>query len=598
MNLSTIFPNLAVFFAVAVLLLVLTGFLVFRLVREAGKKGSEETRLRDIIDSMPMVSCIIDRDFRVLECNEEAPRMFGLSSRQEYIKKFFDLFPPRQPDGRESLEKATEMNEIAFAAGRNRFEWMFVHADGEPVPCEMTLVRTEWKGKGRLLVFMKDVRKLHTAQSENRLLMQRMQAMLDSSPMACVIFDENSNILEANKEVENLFRISDRQIFIDRFFDFSPKCQPDGTLSREKILAQIKKVLQTGRSRFWWMFRTLDGKPIPSEEIMERVSLDGQDWVIAYTRDLRDVVKYRATERTARQRLQAILNSSPLACAIFDKDFMPLDANREMLKVLGLRDRLEYINNIMDFSPKCQPDGTLSSMKVKKMIDMAVKNGRAHYEWMCLATDGKLIPCEMTLVLITIDGEHLLIGYMRDLRQINKAVSMVKRLEVLAFTDPLTGASNRRHFDDVVQQELQTCIDKNLDFTVIMFDIDFFKKVNDTYGHDVGDGVLKIVVARTSNSLKKDTLVARYGGEEFLVSLPGVSNEVAVRIAEQIRSRIKDRPFAIGGKEMNVTVSLGVASKSGDCNVLQDIVKRADKALYHAKETGRNKVVSYGSMSS
>jgi len=199
----------------------------------------------------------------------------------------------------------------------------------------------------------------------------------------------------------------------------------------------------------------------------------------------------------------------------------------------------------------------------------------------------------MTVVCITHDEKRLLIGYMQDLREINNVVSMAKRFETLALTDALTGARNRRYFDETAEKELSLSISEGRDFSIILFDIDNFKKINDTYGHDVGDEVLKIIVARTFHNVKQGTPVARYGGEEFIIMLPGVSHENAMRIAWEIQKKIEDSPFAAKGLEIAVTVSIGVASKTADCTTLSDIIKNTDNALYHAKKTSKNTVVSW-----
>ena len=295
----------------------------------------------------------------------------------------------------------------------------------------------------------------------------------------------------------------------------------------------------------------------------------------------------------AEERLQAMLDSSPLACSILDESFNVLEVNHEMLKLLELEDRQSYVKGFWGGSPAYQPDGRLSEEKFKEKARLALDVGKIHFEWMCQTPSWKTIPCEKTVVRVTAaDGRKLLLVYVRDLREINDAVAMVRRLESLAFTDALTGARNRRYFNEAAEQELRVCIDSERDFSIIMFDIDHFKRVNDTYGHDAGDEVLKIVVARACHTLKKDTLLARYGGEEFIVALPNVAPSVAAEIASHIRERIARNPFLAGDQEIAVTVSLGVASRAHDRETLQDVIRSADKALYRAKQSGRNKVVS------
>ena len=163
----------------------------------------------------------------------------------------------------------------------------------------------------------------------------------------------------------------------------------------------------------------------------------------------------------------------------------------------------------------------------------------------------------------------------------------------LAFTDALTGVGNRRCLMETAEQELRTSIERNINFAIIMIDIDHFKSINDLYGHTIGDTVLKILTSRIRHVLKHETLVTRYGGEEFAVTLLGVEHENALKTAWRIQRAIGAPAFCIEGLEITVTASFGVASKTSGCTTLSDIIGRADKALYQAKKAGRNTVVDY-----
>ena len=126
-----------------------------------------------------------------------------------------------------------------------------------------------------------------------------------------------------------------------------------------------------------------------------------------------------------------------------------------------------------------------------------------------------------------------------------------------------------------------------------MLDVDYFKQVNDTYGHPVGDEVLKILVARAQHILKRETLIARYGGDEFVIMLTDVSRENVIKTVQRIKSSIEVSAFQIGYLEISVTISLGVASKTMQSTTLSKIIYDADKALYQAKHAGRNMFVCH-----
>ncbi|MFL5372790.1 MAG: GGDEF domain-containing protein, partial [Myxococcales bacterium] len=130
----------------------------------------------------------------------------------------------------------------------------------------------------------------------------------------------------------------------------------------------------------------------------------------------------------------------------------------------------------------------------------------------------------------------------------------------------------------------------------MMLDIDRFKQVNDTYGHAIGDQVLRTVADRVRKSLRVIDVFGRMGGEEFAIVLPGASHDVAVKLlAERVRHIVADKPIVTDAGEVAVTVSVGVASSRPGCEDVQSLLKAADGALYEAKRTGRNRVVSVGS---
>lgn len=310
---------------------------------------------------------------------------------------------------------------------------------------------------------------------------------------------------------------------------------------------------------------------------------------------LRDFYEKRKNVRVAEERLKAMLDSSPLACFIADDHFNILEANQETVNLFGLKDKQEYIDNFFYLSPNYQPDGRHSGEKLYEKFKLAFDIGRAHFEWMYHSVDETLIPCEVTLVRVSFGDKASVIAYIRDLREISAAVSMMEQLKELAFTDALTGAHNRRYFMEQAQEQLQNCIDEDIPFSLIMIDIDHFKSVNDTFGHTTGDEVLRIMVERICQTLAQmpNTLVARYGGEEFVVMITGSNHRDVVKDAWGIQKAIAASPFIIKDLAINVTISLGVASKADPKATLLDIINQADDALYSAKRAGRNTVVSY-----
>jgi len=166
-----------------------------------------------------------------------------------------------------------------------------------------------------------------------------------------------------------------------------------------------------------------------------------------------------------------------------------------------------------------------------------------------------------------------------------------KRLERLSITDGLTNLYNHRYFQDELGRAFEESARYGRPLSLAIVDLDFFKKVNDTYGHAVGDEVLKAVSRLFQDSIRTTDLAARYGGEEFAVMMPETGVHAAVTFAEKIRSLLESTPIQTQAGTVNVTVSIGVAAvPHPKIHAAKELIVAADKALYRAKDGGRNQV--------
>ena len=184
--------------------------------------------------------------------------------------------------------------------------------------------------------------------------------------------------------------------------------------------------------------------------------------------------------------------------------------------------------------------------------------------------------------------------YYRKLTKVNKELQRLKdALQEQADHDPLTNLYNRRYFHNVADDIFNISKRNQNALSVLILDIDFFKKVNDTYGHNVGDTVIKTLSEIMQNSTRKSDVVARFGGEEFVILLPNTDINGAKNIGLKIAKAIEATPIqAKGNKPFHVTVSVGAASVIPEDKSIDDTINRADMALYEAKNSGRNRVVS------
>ena len=182
-----------------------------------------------------------------------------------------------------------------------------------------------------------------------------------------------------------------------------------------------------------------------------------------------------------------------------------------------------------------------------------------------------------------------------ELERANEALRVTQaRLQQLAMRDGLTGLLNHRAFYERLQEEIYRAERYRYPLALVLADLDNFKKINDTYGHLVGDEVLRRVAEILRRQVRRSDVVARYGGEEIAILMPQTTKADARRIAERVRRYIANHPLRVGkGDRIPVTLSFGVAAYPEDARNARELVARADAALYAAKTNGRNRVEVY-----
>ena len=395
-TIALVFQNLSVIMIaltiVVVLLFAFTIFFVSFLTRKLEDNRVLAERLHIIIDNMPLGCNFLDENRQISYCNQAAVTLYGLDTQQDFIDRFSEFMPEFQPDGRRSADVGAEHSVTAYEQGYSRIEWTHSRPDGTPLPVESTLIRVKLQDdKYILLNFMRDLTehfKLKEIQAEDQ---RRLKAMLDASPMVCAIFDENARILDANLAAATMFGLSDRHVYIDRFFELSPEFQPDGIPSREKVPQVFKMAFDTGRAHFEWMHKTLDDISIPCEVTLERVQFGEKDVIIAYVRDLREQQdmlgkleaaldgEYAATNALKyRERLLNTLNQTAEVLLTAKEEYI-MNALMAGVEIVGSSldlDRVqlwrnEEINGELHFTLKRQWSSEFGKQKEEILIGMS-----------------------------------------------------------------------------------------------------------------------------------------------------------------------------------------------------------------------------------
>ena len=270
---------------------------------------------------------------------------------------------------------------------------------------------------------------------------------------------------------------------------------------------------------------------------------------------------------------------------VTDTNNVILRANKAFTRITGYTE-----NEAVGQTPRLLSSGRQSkefyAIMWKSINDTGVWEGEIYNR----RKIGEIYPQQLTITVVK-DTEDNVINYVATLTDITERKLLELELTRQAHLDYLTGLSNRRHFIEQGELELSRAIRYDTPLSLMMLDIDFFKNVNDTYGHQVGDIVLQALSKICQDTLRQVDIPGRLGGEEFAVILPETSCTEALEVAERLRETIASTEVTIPvGLPIHFTVSIGVTTLLDKNSNIDMLLNQADKALYEAKETGRNKV--------
>jgi len=434
---------------------------------------------------------------------------------------------------------------------------------------------------------------IKSAEAKIREAEEYRKLMLDAVPLYCTLWDENYNIIDCDSETLRLFDLENYHEFQSRFFQFAPKRQPDGKSSIRKIIEMFQTALEGERCVFEWTHRMPCGESVPYEITLIRVISNGHRVIAGFGKDMRELKAAEAKIKDANERMNVMFDAMPFGCSFWDNNVNIIDCNNEILKLFDIENKQSFVENFFELSPKYQPDGRLSQEKALWLVKHALDYGRAVCEWVHQKLNGDLIPSEVTLVNAKHHTGHIVIAYIHDLRKLKDISAKLNIAENLAFSDQLTGLHNRRYFMQFASQKFN--IRDNLSFYIgiIMFDIDYFKRVNDTYGHGVGDEALKLISVAVQSVLRETDIFARYGGEEFIILIQHLNLDDLTKLAWRICKKVEKVEFFCDNIKIPITISAGVAIRKDADSTIDETIKYADLALYKAKANGRNRVEVY-----
>ena len=322
-------------------------------------------------------------------------------------------------------------------------------------------------------------------------------------------------------------------------------------------------------------------KPIDYDKLIHTVEIIAED------------ISVKRRLKLEQEHFRALLDFQPNIVILTDGKGL-LKANRAFFEFFGyetLEDFFKENECICDFF--IEEEGFLSksigeswvhSLQTSpdKSAKAKIRHPQTQEEHIFVARYGEL------------DKEELFVVSFTDITQMERQSNL---LEKLSTTDTLTGAMNRLKFNEIFELEFNKAVRYGHGLSVIMMDIDHFKQINDTYGHECGDVVLTVLSAEMEKRIRKTDTFARWGGEEFIILFPFTGLEASLLAAERLRLAVAETPFDIGDQVLNVTISCGLSQLKPGIK-FDILVAQADSALYDAKHNGRNRICTYSAAQS
>jgi signal transduction histidine kinase/CheY-like chemotaxis protein/HPt (histidine-containing phosphotransfer) domain-containing protein len=405
-------------------ILISAGFMMTNAVNrniQAVRMREAEERTQIMIDAAPLCAIFWDKNFKMLDCNQEVVKMFGVPSKQEFIDKFTTFSPDYQPDGILSVEKGPKLLQKALDEGYSRFEWMHLKLDGELIPAEATCIRVKHRDEYTVVEYIRDLREQKAMIAANEKINEaneRIQLIFDTTPLAITTWDpESIALIDCNMEAVRLSGLPDKKAYIEKFAEMSPELQPDGQKSSEKIVEIFDKVMKDGAYRYKWDQRAIDGEVMPFQVYSVRLKRMGGYIIISYAQDMREINAAIAKMRKTDEFTQVMFKAMPFACQLWNVDLQCVMCNDEAIRLYRATDKKYFLENFFNFSPECQPCGRPSKEKGREYLKKGFEEGYFRFEWTHKKGDGEEFPCEITMIRAMFNGEPALLTYTRDLSE-------------------------------------------------------------------------------------------------------------------------------------------------------------------------------------
>jgi diguanylate cyclase (GGDEF)-like protein/PAS domain S-box-containing protein len=594
--------------------------------REESLRRSE-TKFRTLYNSTgDAVMLLTEKGF--IDCNEATLHMFGCKTTEEFCGKHpSDLSPAGQPDGSDSMTLANERIAAALSQGNQRFEWTHRRADtGVTFTAEVLLSAMTLDGKNVVQAVIRDITERKWMENLLRKREREFRSLAENSPDNIIRYDRECRAVYANRTVEKTIPVTGESITGKKPLEN----QFNGMTGLEDYQARLELVLATGEPGHVEITLLNSVGELRTHHVFFVAEHDDNGEItgaLAFGRDITDLKQQEALEEVRLHVFEKMAENSELSeilklIILYTEKFRPgflvsimlVSSNAKQLEFISapsLPDEYNQAVNGLEIGDGIGSCGT-SAWSGKTVIVEDIRNHAFWKNYKELALRYGFLSCwsepifssiGKTIGTFAIYGRTPCVPNESDLKLMREAGYLAamaierkqseETIHNLAFFDPLTGLPNRRLLQDRIQHTLATS-ERNKRYGAILFiDLDKFKELNDTKGHDIGDLLLIECASRLQSCLRAGDTVSRLGGDEFVIVLNDLSPDkeyAAVQaeiIAEKMREAI-NQPFVLKNYEYQGSPSIGISLFLGNEFSGDELLKRADTAMYQAKRSGRN----------
>ncbi len=522
-----------------------------------------------LIDGMIEGVWIVDAfELRIVATNRKAAELLGM-----------------RPDalvGRPVVELAATPEDVYFwedvAAGLSDHilsETLLLGANEVAVPVERRVTHVLLPDGGVFVVGLRDQSEERRVGNELEKLVAELRATLESTADGILVTDLDGAISGYNHRFAELWELP-QALSTERDDASVYRWMARNVADPAGYAARLAAIEQAP------LLETTDLLVLRSGTVLERVSMPqcARGRPIGRVYSFRDITRRLADE--ARLQLAAkVFEASLDAIFVTDPDFVVIAANAGCERLTG-KTRESLIGGRADSILTGSISQEHFNAQVRSHLD---KEGFWEGEAWHRDSSGNTLPCHASLVRV-VDADERVLHYIGFFKDLSETVNARKRIEELAYTDALTGLPNRLMLTERIDFAISLAEREHSAFALLFIDLDRFKQINDSLGHQFGDRVLIEVAERITDCLRQVDTAARLGGDEFLVLLHNIDTRGAEITARRILDRLS-QPFELDGMSFSVTCSIGIALFPEDGHTMDDLVKNADSAMYHVKERGR-----------